>query len=58
MLGSVANRHFGKLADVWERLVLLAADCPDHFYDTHAGHAVYGMVPEAGTTSCPAPTSC
>jgi hypothetical protein len=42
----MANRHFGKLADVWKHLVLaevLTVDRPRRFYDTHAGHAVYAM---------------
>lgn len=44
---SVANQHFGKLADVWKHLVLaevLAACRPERFYDTNAGHAVYPMI--------------
>lgn len=42
----MANRHFGKLADVWKHLVLcevLAVDRPTRFFDTHAGHATYAM---------------
>jgi 23S rRNA A2030 N6-methylase RlmJ len=47
---SMANRHFGKLADVWKHLVLaevLAADRPQSLWDTHAGHAVYTMTTDA-----------
>jgi 23S rRNA A2030 N6-methylase RlmJ len=47
---SMANRHFGKLADVWKHLVLaevVAADRPQSFWDTHAGHAVYTMTTDA-----------
>lgn len=46
----MANRHFGKLADVWKHLVLaevVAAERPASFYDTHAGHAVYAMTTDA-----------
>jgi hypothetical protein len=46
----MANRHLGKLADVWKHLVLaqfLAADRPQRLYDTHAGHAVYPMEADA-----------
>lgn len=42
----MANRHFGKLADVWKHLVLtevLAVDRPTRLFDTHAGHAAYPM---------------
>jgi hypothetical protein len=47
---SMANRHFGKLADVWKHLVLaeaLAAVRPQSLWDTHAGHAVYTMTTDA-----------
>lgn len=50
MLAAMANRHFGKLADVWKHLVLaevVAAERPASFYDTHAGHAVYAMTTDA-----------
>lgn len=43
----MANRHFGKLADVWKHLPLaeiLAIEEPDHYCETHAGSAFYGMV--------------
>lgn len=46
----IANRHFGKLADVWKHLVLaevLAAVRPQSLWDTHAGHAVYTMATDA-----------
>lgn len=42
----MANRHFGKLADVWKHLVLaevVAAAGARRIYDTHAGHALYSM---------------
>lgn len=43
----MANRHFGKLADVWKHLPLaeiLAIERPDHYCETHAGTASYDMV--------------
>jgi 23S rRNA (adenine2030-N6)-methyltransferase len=46
----MANRHFGKLADVWKHLVLaevLTVDRPDRLCDTHAGHAQYSMTSDA-----------
>lgn len=46
----MANRHFGKLADVWKHLVLaevLTVDLPRQFCDTHAGHACYAMTSDA-----------
>jgi Ribosomal RNA large subunit methyltransferase D, RlmJ len=42
----MANRHFAKLADVWKHLPLaevLAIDRPRHYWESHAGSAVYGM---------------
>jgi 23S rRNA A2030 N6-methylase RlmJ len=45
--GVMANRHFGKLADVWKHLPLaeiLAIERPDHYCETHAGSASYDMV--------------
>lgn len=46
----MANRHFGKFADVWKHLPLvevLAREAPDRYAETHAGSAVYGMVDDA-----------
>ena len=46
----MANRHFGKLADVWKHLVLaevLDAERPARFYDTHAGNAKYAVTTDA-----------
>lgn len=46
----MANRHFGKLADVWKHLVpaeVLSVDRPRQFCDTHAGHACYAMTADA-----------
>jgi 23S rRNA (adenine2030-N6)-methyltransferase len=46
----MANRHFGKLADVWKHLVLaevLSVDRPRRLCDTHAGHACYQMTTDA-----------
>jgi len=43
----MANRHFGKLADVWKHLPLaeiLAMERPEHYCETHAGSASYAMV--------------
>jgi 23S rRNA A2030 N6-methylase RlmJ len=42
----MANRHFAKLADVWKHLPLaevLAVDRPRHYWESHAGSAVYRM---------------
>lgn len=46
----MANRHFGKLADVWKHLVLaevLRVDRPRQLCDTHAGNACYAMTADA-----------
>jgi 23S rRNA A2030 N6-methylase RlmJ len=43
----VANRHFGKFADVWKHLMLvevLAREKPTRYAETHAGSAAYRMV--------------
>lgn len=43
----MANRHFGKLADVWKHLVLdevLAHVRPERYAETHAGSAAYPML--------------
>ncbi len=43
----MANRHFAKLADVWKHLPLvavLAIERPQHYWESHAGNAVYEMV--------------
>lgn len=43
----MANRHFGKFADVWKHLVLgevLVATSPSRYAETHAGSAAYPMV--------------
>jgi 23S rRNA A2030 N6-methylase RlmJ len=44
---AVANRHFGKFADVWKHLPLvevLLHETPGRYAETHAGSAVYDMV--------------
>lgn len=49
----MANRHFGKLADVWKHLSLvevLAIDRPSRYWDSHAGSATYEMVEDAERT--------
>jgi Ribosomal RNA large subunit methyltransferase D, RlmJ len=46
----MANHHFAKLADVWKHLPLaevLATDRPSHYWESHAGSAVYPMVDDA-----------
>jgi 23S rRNA A2030 N6-methylase RlmJ len=46
----MANRHFGKLADVWKHMVLtevLHVERPRRFWDSHAGHASYPMTTDA-----------
>jgi len=46
----MANRHFGKLADVWKHLVVtevLAAVAPERYAETHAGSAAYPVVDDA-----------
>lgn len=43
----MANRHFGKFADVWKHLALvevLAIERPDRYAETHAGSAAYPMI--------------
>jgi 23S rRNA A2030 N6-methylase RlmJ len=43
----VANRHFGKVADVWKHLPLteiLAIERPAAYWESHAGSAVYEWV--------------
>ncbi len=43
----MANRHFGKLADVWKHLPLaeiLSVERPTHYWESHAGSALYEMV--------------
>jgi 23S rRNA A2030 N6-methylase RlmJ len=46
----MANHHFAKLADVWKHLPLaeiLATERPAHYWESHAGSAVYQMVDDA-----------
>lgn len=46
----MANRHFGKVADVWKHMVLvevLAGERPNTYAETHAGSASYRMVRDA-----------
>lgn len=46
----MANRHFGKFADVWKHLVLgevLVETSPARYAETHAGSAAYPMVHDA-----------
>lgn len=46
----MANRHFGKAADVWKHLVLcevLAVERPLMYAETHAGSAAYPMIDDA-----------
>lgn len=46
----MANRHFGKFADVWKHLVVdevLALTRPARYAETHAGSAAYPMVQDA-----------
>lgn len=43
---AVANRHFGKIGDVWKHLPLaeiLAARSPARYMDSHAGSALYPL---------------
>ncbi len=47
MIFGVANRHFGKVADVWKHLVLcevLAGRSPRRYAETHAGSGAYELV--------------
>lgn len=44
---AMANRHFGKVADVWKHLLLveiLAVDQPANYGETHVGSAGYQLV--------------
>jgi 23S rRNA A2030 N6-methylase RlmJ len=46
-MGVVANRHFGKLADVWKHAVLaevLEREPPGRYAETHAGSGAYALV--------------
>jgi 23S rRNA A2030 N6-methylase RlmJ len=46
----VANRHFGRIADVWKHLPLcevLAQERPSWYAETHAGSAAYESVDDA-----------
>jgi 23S rRNA A2030 N6-methylase RlmJ len=46
----MANRHFGKLADIWKHLPLaeiLKIEHPSHYWESHAGSARYEMVDDA-----------
>lgn len=43
----MANRHFGKLADVWKHLPLaeiLSIERPQRYWETHAGNAQYAFI--------------
>lgn len=46
----MANRHFGKIADVWKHAALMEAVgrvAPGRYAETHAGSAAYPMVRDA-----------
>ena len=46
----MANRHFGKLADVWKHLPLveiLAIDSPLNYWESHAGSGAYAVADDA-----------
>jgi 23S rRNA A2030 N6-methylase RlmJ len=46
----MANRHFGKLADIWKHLPLaevLSIERPSCYWESHAGSALYPMVDDA-----------
>jgi 23S rRNA A2030 N6-methylase RlmJ len=46
-MGGMANRHFGKIADVWKHAALMEAVgqmAPGRYAETHAGSAAYPMV--------------
>jgi hypothetical protein len=50
MVTGMANRHFGKVADVWKHLPLveiLAVDQPTKYGETHAGSAGYRLVDDS-----------
>lgn len=50
MVTGMANRHFGKVADVWKHLPLveiLAVDQPNQYGETHAGSAGYRLVDDS-----------
>ncbi|HEV2377437.1 MAG TPA: hypothetical protein VGS19_35390, partial [Streptosporangiaceae bacterium] len=45
--GTMANRHFGKIADVWKHAALMEVVgrvAPGRYAETHAGSAAYPMV--------------
>jgi 23S rRNA A2030 N6-methylase RlmJ len=44
----MANRHFGRVGDVWKHLPLaeiLACEAPRRYWETHAGSAFYALSP-------------
>lgn len=46
----MANRHFGKLGDVWKHLILaeiLQNNPPAQYWETHAGSAYYDLIPDS-----------
>jgi hypothetical protein len=46
-MDGMANRHFGKIADVWKHAALMEAIgrvAPGRYAETHAGPAAYPMV--------------
>jgi 23S rRNA A2030 N6-methylase RlmJ len=50
----MANRHFGKLADVWKHGALLAVldrERPARYAETHAGSGTYPLPQDAVSKS-------
>lgn len=44
----MANRHFGKIGDIWKHLPLaevLALEKPKYYWESHAGSALYDLSP-------------
>jgi 23S rRNA A2030 N6-methylase RlmJ len=44
----MVNLHVAEIGDVWKHLPLaqvLAVECPDRYWETHAGSALYRLTP-------------
>src|SRR5579883_2123590 len=44
----MANRHFGRIGDIWKHLPLaqfLVVEKPKRYIETHAGNALYDLTP-------------
>lgn len=49
--GSMANRHYGEIGDIWKHLPLaeiLAIEKPEQYWDSHSGAATYPLTHSLG----------